>query len=48
MILPNKRITAITRAQRLDAKNLIRGIRNINHQNDLESSTPLIADLRVD
>ena len=28
MILPNKRITAIIQVQRLDTKNLIRGIRN--------------------
>ena len=48
MISPRKRITAITRAQRSDTKDLTRGIRNIGHQNNLKSSTPLIAELRVD
>ena len=48
MILLNKRITAITQAQRLDAKNLIKDIRDTGHQNNLESSIPPITDLRID
>ena len=48
MISLSKKITAITRARRSDAENLIRGIRNIDYQNNLKSSTPLITDLRVD
>ena len=48
MILPSKKITATTQARRSDAEDLIRGIRNIGHQNNSESSTPLIAELRVD
>ena len=31
MILLSKRITAITRARRLDAEDLIKGIRNIGY-----------------
>ena len=48
IISPNKRITATTQTQHSDAKDLIRGIRNIGHQNNLKSSTPLITKLRVD
>ena len=48
MISLSKRITATTRVRRLDTKDLIGGIRNTGHQNNLESSTPLITDLRVD
>ena len=48
MISPSKRITAITQVRRLDAEDLTRDIRNISHQNNLESSTPLITELRVD
>ena len=48
MILLSKRITATIRARCLDAKDLIGGIRDIDHQNNSESSTPLITDLRVD
>ena len=48
MISLSKRIIATTRARRSDTKDLTGGIRNISHQNNLESSTPLIADLRVD
>ena len=44
----SKRITATTRVQHLDAKDLIKGIRDISHQNNLKSSTPLITDLRMD
>ena len=33
---------------RTNAKDLTGGIRNISHQNNLKSSTPLIIDLRVD
>ena len=36
------------RAQHLNIDNLIRGIRDINHQINSESSTPLITDLRTD
>ena len=48
MILLSKRIIATTRVRRLNAKDLTRGIKNIGHQNNLENSTPLIAELRVD
>jgi hypothetical protein len=48
MISPSERITATTRARRSDAEDLTGGIRNTGHQNDSESSTPLIAELRVD
>ena len=34
-------------AQRLEAENLIKGIKDIGHQINLKSSTPLIADLRI-
>ena len=37
----------ISLAQRLEVKNLIRGIRDISHQINLGSSTPLITDLRI-
>ena len=36
------------RAQRLDAVDLIRGIRDISHQINTGSSTPLIKDLRME
>ena len=51
MILFSKRITATNlkrQAVYLDAKDLTRGIRNIGHQDNLKSSTPLIANLRID
>ena len=48
MISPSKKITAITRARRLDAKDLIKGIGDIGHQNNLKNSTPLITDLKID
>jgi hypothetical protein len=48
MISPSERITATTRARRSDAEDLTGGIRNTGHQNDSESSTPLITELRVD
>ena len=51
MILPNERITATSlkrRVRRLNTKNLTGGIRDIDYQNNLESSIPLIADLRID
>ena len=35
------------RVRRLDTDDLIGGIRDIGHQNNLENSTPLIADLRI-
>ena len=35
-------------AQRSKAKDLIGGIREIGYQINLESSTPLITDLRID
>ena len=47
MISLSKRITATTRAQRLDTKDLIKGIRDIGYQINLGNSTPLIADLRI-
>ena len=47
MISLSKKIIAITRARRLDTKDLIRGIRDIGYQISLESSIPLIADLRM-
>ena len=47
MISLSKKITVTTRARRLDTKNLIGGIRDIGHQNNLGSSTPLIIDLRI-
>ena len=34
-------------AQRLEFKDLIKGIRNIGYQINLRSSIPLIADLRM-
>ena len=34
-------------AQYLEAEDLIRGIRDIGHQINLKSSTPLIKDLRI-
>ena len=34
-------------AQHLEVKDLIRDIRDISHQINLESSTPLIANLRM-
>ena len=36
------------RARRLDADNLIGGIRDIGHQINLKNNTPLIKDLRMD
>ena len=37
----------ISLAQRLKAKNLIKGIRDIGYQINLKSSIPLILDLRI-
>ena len=37
----------VKRARRLDADNLIGGIRDIGHQINLGSSIPLITDLRI-
>ena len=48
MISPNKIIVNTSLAQRLKAKNLIEGIRDIGHQTNLGSSTPLIKDLRME
>ena len=48
MISLSKKITAITRARRLDTKNLTKGIRNIGYQNNSKSSTPLITELKID
>ena len=39
---------AVNRAQRLDVKDLMGGIRDISHQINSESSTPLIKDLRIE
>ena len=47
MILPNKIMVDTSLARHLKAKNLIRGIREIGHQINLGSSTPLIADLKI-
>ena len=47
MILPNKLIVDTNLARRLKAKDLIGGIRDIGHQINLGSSTPLIIDLRI-
>ena len=47
MISLSKKITATIQVRRSDAKDLIRGIRDIGHQNNLKSNIPLIADLRV-
>ena len=38
----------ISLAWRLETKDLIKSIRDIGHQNNSESSTPLITNLRVD
>ena len=38
---------AVRKIQCLDIEDLIRGIRDISHQINLESSTPLIKDLRI-
>ena len=38
----------VNRVQRLDAENLIGGIRDIGHQINLKSSTPLIKYLRIE
>ena len=48
MISPSERIIATTQARRSDAEDLTGGIRNTGHQNNLESSIPLIVELRVD
>ena len=48
---PSKRITATNlkqQAARLNAEDLTKGIKNISHQDDLESNTPLITNLRID
>ena len=45
--MPKDSISKTSLKRRLDAKDLIRGIKNIGHQFDLKSSTPLIADLRM-
>ena len=37
----------VSRVQRLDVKDLMGGIRDTGHQINLESSTPLIKDLRI-
>ena len=37
----------VSRAQRLKAEDLIKGIRDISYQINLESNTPLIIDLRI-
>ena len=37
----------ISRVQRSDVKDLIKGIRDIGHQINLKRSTPLITDLRT-
>ena len=44
---PSKRITATTQTRRLDAKDLIGGIRDIGYQINLKSSIPLIKDLKI-
>ena len=38
----------VSRARRLEAEDLIKGIRDIGYQINLESSTPLIKDLRME
>ena len=38
----------VSRVQRLDVKDLMGGIRDTGHQINLESSTPLIKDLRME
>ena len=49
MISPNKKITAIIQARRLDAKDLIGGIRNNkSHQINTGYSTPLINNLETE
>ena len=47
MISPLREIKAASKARRLKAKDLIKGIRNIDYQINLESSTPLIKNLRI-
>ena len=39
---------AVSRARRLDIKDLMGGIRDIGYQINSESSTPLIKDLRIE
>ena len=51
MISLSKIITATSlkrRARRLDAKDLTEGIKDIGHQINLKSSTPLIKDLKIE
>ena len=38
---------AVSRVRHLETEDLIKGIRDIGHQINLESSTPLIKDLRT-
>ena len=47
MISPSKKIEAVNKTRHLDAEDLIKGIKNIGHQINLGSSTPLITDLRI-
>ena len=48
MISLNKRITATTRTRRLDAEDLIKGIRDIGYQINLKNNIPLIKDLKIE
>ena len=47
MISPKDSISETSLKRRLDAKDLTGGIRDIDHQINLESSIPLIADLKI-
>ena len=44
---PNKIIVDISLARRLEAEDLIKNIRDIGHQINLESSIPLIINLKI-
>src|SRR6266702_8980908 len=48
MISPSKRIVSVTRARRSEAEDLIRGIRNKDHQIELEGTTPWIDNLEIE
>ena len=48
MISPRDSISETSLKRRLDAKNLIKNIRDIGHQINLKNNIPLITDLKVD
>ena len=48
MISPLREIKVASEARRLKAEDLIRGIKDIGHQINSESSIPLIKSLRIE